>query len=122
MSVIALVVVALLPAALVSAASAEPQGKSAKGGTYRVGWESSFGFTNNFDPTGEYLANAFAINTNLLLRGLVGYNHLEGAKGNIVVPDLATTVPKPTNGGKRYTIKPKSGMNFGPTLTRENNA
>jgi peptide/nickel transport system substrate-binding protein len=107
MSVIALVVVAILTAALVSAASAGPQGKSAKGGTYRVGWESSFGFTDNFDPTGEYLANSFAINTNLLLRGLVGYNHEEGAKGAVVVPDLATTVPKPTNGGKRYTFKLK---------------
>jgi peptide/nickel transport system substrate-binding protein len=119
MSVIALVVVAILTAALVSAASAGPQGKSAKGGTYRVGWESSFGFTDNFDPTGEYLANAFAINTNLLLRGLVGYNHVEGALGAVVVPDLATTVPKPTNGGKRYTFKLKKGIKFGPPVNRE---
>ena len=27
---------------------------SLAGGTYRVGRESSFGFTDNFDPTGEY--------------------------------------------------------------------
>src|SRR5262245_37929733 len=122
MSVIALVGVAILTAALVSAASAGAEGKSAKsakGGTYRVGWESSFGFTDAFDPTGEYLANAFAINTNLLLRGLVGYNHLEGAKGNIIVPDLATAVPKPTNGGKRYTFHLKKGIKFGPPVNRE---
>ena len=119
MSIIALVGVAMLTAALVSAASAGPQGSTAKGGTYRVGWESSFGFTDNFDPTGEYLANAFAINTNLLLRGLVGYNHVEGAAGAVVVPDLATTVPKPTNGGKRYTFKLKKGIKFGPPVNRE---
>ena len=59
--------------------------KSLKGGTYRVGWESSFGWTDSFDPTGEYLANSFAINTNLLLRGLVGYNHVAGAAGAVVV-------------------------------------
>ena len=119
MSIIALVGVAVLTAALVSAASAGPQGSSAKGGTYRVGWESSFGFTDNFDPTGEYLANAFAINTNLLLRGLVGYNHVEGAAGAVIVPDLATSVPKPTNGGKRYTFKLKKGIKFGPPVNRE---
>lgn len=115
----ALLVVAVVTAALVSAASAGSSEQSAKGGTYRVGWESSFGFTDNFDPTGEYLANAFAINTNLLLRGLVGYNHVEGAKGAVIVPDLATSVPKPTNGGKRYTFKLKSGVKFGPPVNRE---
>ena len=29
------------------------------GGTLNVGWEQSFGFTDNFDPTGEYLGDAF---------------------------------------------------------------
>jgi len=93
--------------------------KSLKGGTYRVGWESSFGWTDNFDPTGEYLANSFAINTNLLLRGLIGYNHVAGAAGAVVVPDLATTVPKPTNGGTRYTFHLKNGVKFGPPVNRE---
>jgi len=108
-----------LAALLVSAASGGSDATSAKGGTYRVGWESSFGFTDNFDPTGEYLANAFAINTNLLLRGLVGYNHVAGPAGAVVVPDLATSVPKPTNGGKRYTFKLKSGVKWGPPVNRE---
>ena len=115
----ALLGTAVLTAVLVSAASAEPRAESAKGGTYRVGWESSFGFNDNFDPTGEYLANAFAINTNLLLRGLIGYNHVAGPAGAKVVPDLATSVPKPTNGGKRYTFKLKSGIKFGPPVNRE---
>src|SRR5262249_37412467 len=29
-----------------------------KGGTYKVGWEQAFSFTNNFDPTGEDLGDA----------------------------------------------------------------
>jgi peptide/nickel transport system substrate-binding protein len=103
----------------VSAASGGSDAKSAKGGTYRVGWESTFGWTDSFDPTGEYLANGFAIYSNLLLRGLVGFNHVAGPKGNIVVPDLATKVPKPTNGGKTYTFKLKNGIKWGPPLNRE---
>ena len=75
---VALVSVAALTAALVSAASAGPSASDQRGGTYRVGWESSFGWTNNFDPTGEYLANGFAIYSNLMLRTLVGFNHVAG--------------------------------------------
>ena len=103
---------------LVSSASGGPEAQVAKGGTYRVGWESSFGWTNSFDPTGEYLANAFAINTNLLLRGLIGYNHVGGPAGSKIVPDLAIKVPKPTNGGKRYTFTLKSGVRWAPPVNR----
>ena len=39
--------------------------------------------------------------------------------GNKLVPDLATTVPKPTNGGKTYTFKLKNGIKFGPPVNRE---
>ncbi len=119
LSIAALVGAAALTTALVSAASAESSGQVAKGGTYRVGWEGSFGWTNSFDPTGEYLANGFVIYNNLMLRTLVGFNHVAGPKGNIVVPDLATSVPKPTNGGKTYTFKLKKGIKFGPPLNRE---
>jgi peptide/nickel transport system substrate-binding protein len=93
-------------------------GNGKKGGTYRVGWEAAFGFTDAFDPTGEYLADAFAIYSNLMLRTLVGYNHVAGTAGNRIVPDLATSVPKPTDGGKTYTFKLKSGVKFGPPVDR----
>ena len=118
MSFAALIGVAALTVALVSAATAGPSGQSAKGGTYRVGWESSFGWTNSFDPTGEYLANGFVIYSNLMLRSLVSFNHVAGPAGNIVVPDLATSVPKPTNGGKTYTFKLKNGIRWGPPVNR----
>ena len=108
-----------LTAGLVSAASAGSEAQSAKGGTYRVGWESTFGWSDSFDPTGEYLANFIAIYTNLLGRNLVGYNHVVGTAGNVPVPDLATAIPKPTNGGKTWTFRLKSGIRFGPPVNRE---
>ncbi len=111
-------VVAALAAASVTA-SPKASSKSLAGGTYRVGWESSFGWTNGFDPTGEYLANAIAIYSSLLVRTLVGYNHVAGGPGNKLVPDIATTVPKPTNGGLRYTFHLKKGIKFAPPVNRE---
>jgi hypothetical protein len=53
-------------------------GEAAAGGAYRVGWENSFGFTNSFDPTREYLGEAFSIYSNLLIRTLAGYNYVAG--------------------------------------------
>ena len=120
---VALGIVALALAAgvwaTIGSAAPSKSGKSLAGGTYRVGWEQSFGFTDAFDPTGEYLGNAWALYSNLLLRTLVGYNHVAGAAGNVVVPDLATSVPKPTGGGKVYTFHLKSGIKFAPPVNRE---
>ena len=59
---------------------------------YKVEWEASFDFTGGFDPTGEYLGAAQGIMGNLLIRTLLTYNHVVGAPGNIVVPDLATNL------------------------------
>src|SRR4051812_19897301 len=88
------------------------------GGTLKVGWEQSFGFTDNFDPTGEYLGDAFGIYSSLLVRTLVGYNHVADAAGNTVVPDIATSVPKPAKGGTVYTFHLKPGVKFGPPVNR----
>jgi peptide/nickel transport system substrate-binding protein len=93
-------------------------GSPAKGGVYRVGWEQSFGFTNNFDPTGEYLGSAWGLYTNLMLRPLIGYKHLPGAAGNALIGDLATSVPKPTDGGLTYTYTLRKGVKFGPPVNR----
>jgi peptide/nickel transport system substrate-binding protein len=97
----------------------QKHGTAKAGGVYRVGWESDFGFTDGFDPTGEYLGEAFSMMSNMLVRTLVGYTHRAGAPGNKIVADLATTVPKPTNGGKTYTFKIRQGAKFGPPLSRQ---
>jgi peptide/nickel transport system substrate-binding protein len=98
--------------------SAHKAHKAAAGGVFRVEWESSFDFTGGFDPTGEYLGEAFGIYSNLLVRTLVGYNHVPGAAGNVIVPDLATNTGTISNGGKTYTFTIKDGIKFGPPLNR----
>ncbi|HET8607271.1 MAG TPA: ABC transporter substrate-binding protein [Gaiellaceae bacterium] len=104
--------------ATIGSAAPSKSGKSLAGGTYRVGWEQSFGFTDNFDPTGEYLGNAWALMSNLLIRTLVGYNHVAGAAGNKLVPDLAKSIPHPTHGGTVYTFHLKNGVKFSPPVNR----
>jgi peptide/nickel transport system substrate-binding protein len=93
-------------------------GTPQKGGVWRVGVEQSFGFTNNFDPTGEYLGTGINIYENLMLRTLMGYRHTAGAAGNQLVGDLASAVPTPTDGGLTYTYKLRSGVKFGPPVNR----
>jgi peptide/nickel transport system substrate-binding protein len=112
------VVVGVTGLTAVSVSASESQ-SAARGGTYVVAFESAFGWTNGFDPTGEYLANGIAIYQSLLVRRLVGYNHVGGPAGNIPVPDLATSLPKPTNGGKTWTFRIKQGVRFGPPVNRE---
>ena len=116
---IAVLALAAAVAATIGSASASKNGAAKKGGTYHVGWEGAFGFTDNFDPTGEYLGNAWGLYTNLLIRTLVGYTHQPGAAGNKPIPDLATSVPNPTNGGKTYTYHIRQGVKFGPPVSRQ---
>ena len=51
--------------------------------------------------------------------GLVGFKHAGGKAGNEIVPDLATSVPKPTDNGKTWKFTLRSGIKFsnGQTLT-----
>jgi len=102
-------------------ASAHPAkpGTVAAGGTLNVGFEQSFGFSDNLDPTGEYSGDGLGIFDNLLVRTLVGYKHEPGGPGNEVVPDIATSLPKPTNGGKTYTFHIKRGVMFSPPVSRQ---
>ena len=62
---------------------------------------------------------AIGIYSNLLVRTLVGYNHVAGAAGNVVVPDLATNLGTVSKDGLTYTFHLKSGIKFGPPLNRE---
>jgi peptide/nickel transport system substrate-binding protein len=104
--------------ALTPSARVAPLQEPARGGTLRIGVFDSFGFTNQFDPTGEYLGFAWGIYSNLLLRTLLTYRHVEGPAGAEVVADLATEVPVPTDDGKTYTFRLKEGIRFGPPLDR----
>ena len=51
--------------------------------------------------------------------GLVGFKRAGGKEGTKLVPDLAESIPKPTNGGKTWKFTLRSGIKFsnGQTLT-----
>jgi peptide/nickel transport system substrate-binding protein len=104
-------------ASVVAGSATIAKRKLSSGGVLRVGWEQGFAFSDNLDPTGEY--GAFGIFDNLLIRTLVGYTYEAGPAGNVLVPDIATSVPTPTNGGTTYTFHLKSGIKFGPPVDRE---
>jgi peptide/nickel transport system substrate-binding protein len=96
-------------------AETEPQ----PGGVYRVGWETSFNFSNAFDPTGEYFAPALDIYSDLLIRTLLGYRHVAGPAGNELIPDLAEDFPEVSADGLTWTFRLKDGVMFGPPVSRE---
>jgi peptide/nickel transport system substrate-binding protein len=117
---IAVALAGLLVVLTFHAASAGAAQSPLRGGVYKVGLAGrSFGFTDAFDPTGEYSYGALGIYSNLMLRTLVGYDHVAGPPGNVLVPDLATSVPAPTDGGTTYTFHLRRGVRFGPPVGRQ---
>jgi peptide/nickel transport system substrate-binding protein len=49
---------------------------------------------------------------NMTNDGLVGYRRVGGLAGDQLVPDLATTLPVPTGGGKTYVFQLRSGIRY----------
>jgi peptide/nickel transport system substrate-binding protein len=89
-----------------------------KGGTYRTATQE-FGYTDAFDPTGEYLGNAWGLYGQLLVRGLMTYNHKNGESGgDNPIPDLATDPPEISVDGLTYTFKLRDNVMFGPPVDR----
>ncbi len=95
-----------------SASSSSPTGH--KGGTFTILANSSFGVA---DPAQNYTLEEWQllIDTH---DGLVGFAKVGGVPGTKIVPDLATAIPKPTNGGKTYLFHIRRGIKFsnGQTL------
>jgi peptide/nickel transport system substrate-binding protein len=85
-----------------------------KGGTFTILANSAFGVA---DPAQNYTLEEWQllIDTH---DGLVGFAKAGGAAGNKIVPDLATSIPVPTNGGKTYVFHVRRGIKFsnGQTL------
>lgn len=92
-------------------------GKVATGGTYRTA-VTSFGLTDNLDPTGEYQSGfAWEIYA-ASIRTLVSYYRISGPAGTVVYPDLATAMPTVTDGGLTYTFHLRVGIRFAPPVSR----
>jgi peptide/nickel transport system substrate-binding protein len=87
-----------------AAQSAGPQ----KGGTYTILANAAFGVA---DPAQNYTLQEWQllIDTH---DGLVQFKRVGGTEGTKLVPDLATSIPQPTNGGKTYTFQIRKGIKF----------
>ena len=44
--------------------------------------------------------------------GLVAFQRVGGPQGAAIVPDLATSIPRPSDGGKAYTFQLRSGIRY----------
>jgi ABC-type transport system substrate-binding protein/DNA-binding SARP family transcriptional activator len=44
--------------------------------------------------------------------GLVGYRRVGGLAGNQLVPDMATALPRPADGGRAYTFRLRAGLRY----------
>ena len=44
--------------------------------------------------------------------GLTGWRRVGGSEGTQLVPNLATSIPKPRNGGRTYTFRLRSGLRY----------
>jgi len=95
----------------------EQQTTAEKGGVLRTAI-SDFGFTNGFDPTGEYVAVAIGL-YGAMSRTLMGTKHIADAPGNELFPDLAAAAPEISSDGLKYTFKLKPGVKWAPPLDRD---
>ena len=50
--------------------------------------------------------------SSVLYDGLVGFKRVGGSEGAQIVPDLATQLPAPTNRGRTYTFRLRSGIRY----------
>ena len=73
-----------------------------RGGTLRVGRRTFL--ENELDPANAYEPGTWNI-LNITNDGLVGFKNIGGGEGAQVVPNLATSLPTPTDGGKTYAFR-----------------
>jgi peptide/nickel transport system substrate-binding protein len=99
-----------------SSSSTQSTSGGAKGGTLLT--VANAAPSGSPDPQVNYTLQEWQL---LILThdGLVGFKRAGGKEGTKIVPDLAQSVPKPTNGGKTWTFKLRPGIKFsnGKTLT-----
>ena len=97
-----------------SSSSSTAQAAGHKGGVFTILANSAFGVA---DPAQNYTLQQWQllIDTH---DGLVGFAKVGGVAGAKIVPDLATSIPTPTNGGKTYLFHIRKGIKFsnGQTL------
>src|SRR5215472_10287011 len=97
-----------------SSASGQASPAGHKGGTFTILANSAFGVA---DPAQNYTLEEWQLRIDTH-DGLTSFAKAGGIQGTKIVPDLATAIPKPTNGGKTYVFHIRRGIKFsnGQTL------
>jgi peptide/nickel transport system substrate-binding protein len=70
------------------------------------------------DPNASYDAHSYTF-LSATNDGLLGYAREGGSIGSSLVPDLATTIPRPTNHGRTYTFDLRPGIRYSDGSTVE---
>jgi YVTN family beta-propeller protein len=83
---------------------------SHRGGTLTVASGQPAG-TTSIDPAVAYDPETFHVLI-MVYDGLVGLRRTDGAAGLTLVPDLATELPRPTDGGRTYTFTLRRGIRY----------
>ena len=65
----------------------------------------------SIDPAALSDVGAFAA-TSVAYDGLIGFERVGGGSGARLVPDLATSIPIPTDGGRTYTFQVRRGIHY----------
>jgi YVTN family beta-propeller protein len=85
---------------------------SHRGGTLRIVSEGGLDSINSsIDPAVAYDALPWQVLV-MTNDGLVGFRKVSGQEGSLLVPDLATSLPKPGPGGTTYTFQVRPGIRY----------
>jgi peptide/nickel transport system substrate-binding protein len=79
-----------------------------RGGTLVVLQNAPFG---SFEPYGPGSIASFLTQV-VTTDGLTAFKRVGGSDGDEVVPDLAVSLPTPTDGGRTYTFRVRSGVRY----------
>ncbi|MCB8873757.1 ABC transporter substrate-binding protein [Acidisoma silvae] len=100
---------ALIAASGLAAATAvTAQAADHMGGTLNLTGASAAG---TIDPQINYTSQFWSV-LFITNDGLVAFKHVSGESSNDVVPDLATAIPAPQDGGKTYVFTIRKGVKF----------
>jgi YVTN family beta-propeller protein len=79
-----------------------------RGGTLRL---FDLNPPDSLDEQWGYISTAWSV-FSLTGDGLVGFKRVGGLDGDTLVPDLATALPTPTDGGRTYTFRLRRGIRY----------
>jgi YVTN family beta-propeller protein len=89
--------------------AAQNSGASHRGGTLTVLQNQPFGSS---DPVNDAGTLASLLTLYMTNDGLTAFKRVGGSDGAQVVPDLANTIPTPTDGGRTYTFRLRPGIRY----------